>query len=81
MRTLTTGCLAYFETVHGGLVPCRVVSIDPVNHYMVQFQVTASRAGYQKGSHYNGTTMQIIPRDAVRFRKYGTWILPYKVGA
>lgn len=70
-----TGDLAYIDSVKGGLVPCKVISIKGRD---VTVRVTADRYGYNKGTVVTLYCLQIVPRGAVHRRRYTTTIGPYQ---
>jgi hypothetical protein len=70
--------LAYFDSL-SGLVPCRILAVgdwsDGASQARIQF--TATRGPYQKGRVETHPLRRIVPRDAIRRRKYSKVILPY----
>ena len=80
--TLKAGQLAYLDTVHSGLISCRVLRIykserdNLTDHAQVDVVVTATRkSAWPKGTRRTASARLVIPRDAVR----GKRILPYAV--
>lgn len=72
--TLKAGDLAYIDTVAGGLVPCRVRSIDWTG---ADVQVTASRPGWERGDveHFVNPAIALVHRDQVKQRHGQPWII------
>lgn len=72
--TLKAGDLAYIDTVAGGLVPCRVKSIDWTG---ADVQVTASRPGWERGDveHFVNPAISLVHRDQVKQRHGQPWII------
>jgi hypothetical protein len=75
--------LAYIDSF-AGLVPCRVTDVrdvrDPVLstiYRQVTATVTADRGAYKRGEIVSLASHTIVPRTAVRRRKYSTRILPF----
>jgi hypothetical protein len=83
VRTLKAGCLAYYDTTFSGLVPVRVVSVSrseiPTGFYVVKAKVTEDHAAWRKGDEVESSSRWIVPRSAIKRRKYSTSILPYEV--
>jgi hypothetical protein len=71
--------LAYFETVRDGLVSCRVNKIvRRTNGALdISFTVTGNHRTYSRGYVAWSTSMHVIPRHAIRRRKYSTVVLPF----
>lgn len=88
--TLAQPLLAYLDS-HSGLVPCRITSAAwaPLHQggpyeltlcgtvTAARGQVLPGRFLYPKGAAVSGSVVSIVPRGAVRFRKYGARILAY----
>jgi hypothetical protein len=68
-----TDSLAYLDSF-SGMVPVKVLCITRDD---VRIRVTARRGAYIKGELLTCRHSTIVPRRAVRFRKYGTRILPF----
>jgi hypothetical protein len=70
--------LAYLDSF-SGLVPCRVVAVgdwsDPGSEARIQF--TATRGPWKRGEFETFPLRRVVPRSAVRRRKYSTSIMPY----
>lgn len=84
MPVLKAGGLACYETISCGLVPCKVEKVSAHENSgcvfkEATFTVTASRGPYKRGEVLTVLTTSVVPRAAVRRRKYGTYILPYNV--
>jgi len=85
---LKRACLAYIDTLHSGLVPCKIVRIETdkrqdgkiVAHVVAR--VTAPRYAYKQGeivtSEHHG---RIVPRSAVRqfMRRGYSIVLPFYI--
>jgi hypothetical protein len=71
--------LAYFDSF-AGLVPCRIVAVGDWNdaNSLARVQYTATRGAYKRGEYDTQTLRYIVPRTAVRRRKYGTVIVAYR---
>jgi hypothetical protein len=74
---------AYYDSV-AGLIPCRVLSIRGESGLAsstqeVTFAITASRGPYTQGEILRCAALWVVPRAAVKRRKYGTVIRPYLV--
>ena len=79
--SLTTGCLAYFDSF-AGLVPCWIMSIagplgTPSTAQRVTVKFTAKRGPYKRGEIHETSGLHILPRGAARFGKHSTAIRPY----
>jgi hypothetical protein len=81
--------LAYFDSFHG-LVPCKVVSIDPrpFGEIAITLKATAARGPYDRGAIISTNARAAIPRKAIRVRSGQYRVRPYlwtvdgpKVGA
>lgn len=71
MQTYGIGTLAYFDSLRSGLVPCKVVDIQPGRVAVVEITaiVTANRYAYKRGERITFSGTHIIPRKHVkRFR-------------
>lgn len=87
LPALRADSLAYFDST-GGLVPCRVgrVYFKPIypdepdfgSSVYADIELTASRGVYHKGETYSWPASMVVPRRAVRMRKYGARVLPYR---
>lgn len=72
--TLKAGDLAFIETVRGGLVPCKVLTLDWTGADVL---VTASRPGWNRGDveHFINPAVTLVHRGQVKRYKDGTtWI-------
>jgi hypothetical protein len=83
---LRTGCLAYYRGVLNEMVPCRVLRVyrgEPGvagRPICVDVVMTADRGVYRKGERLDGMGWRyVIPRGAVRMRKTGALLLPYRI--
>lgn len=83
---LRSGCLAYYRDVFNAMVPCRVLRVyrgEPGvagRPLYVALVVTADRGVYRKGERLDGLSWRyVIPRRAVRMRRTGALLLPYRV--
>lgn len=69
LPVLRTGDLAYLDSALDGIIPCRVIKIDPK---MIHAVVTADRFGYQQGEKVDcgnfGGASDIVPRSVVTFK-------------
>ena len=65
METLRAGILAYFDSFDG-LIPCRVLSIDPQRN--VCAQLTANRGAYKRGEVLESSHNWVVPRSSVYVR-------------
>ena len=80
--SLTTGCLAYFDSF-AGLVPCWIMSITgpigaPSTAQRVTVKFTAKRGPYKRGEVYETSGLHVCPRGAARFGKHVTTIRPFE---
>jgi len=76
--SLTTGCLAYFDSF-AGLVPCWITSITgptgtPSTAQRVTVKFTAKRGPYKRGEILETSGLHVCPRSAARFGKHCTTI-------
>ena len=70
--------LAYYETVRSGLVPCKVTRVVRAGGELrIWAKVTGPRSGYARGDTIESTGLHMVPRHAVRRRRYSTIILAY----
>lgn len=71
--------LAYYETVRSGLVPCKVTRMVRAvrGELRIWAKVTGPRSGYARGDTIESTGLHMVPRHAVRRRRYSTIILAY----
>ena len=71
--------LAYFDSITQGLVPCQVVAMgnDELHGLWIRVRFTASRGPWRRGEVTTWTGRSIVPRHAVKRRKYSSTILPY----
>lgn len=80
MLTLKAGDKAFIDGF-SGFIPCVVTRIfTDVNYpHIVHTEaiVTRTKKGYTKNELVQMDHL-IIPRNAVRYRKYGTWIAPFE---
>ena len=90
METLTTGSLAYIDTLTDGLVPCRVTAIRsrtafdhgttrPSSDVVVDAIITKRTRLFDPGERVSYSSVWVFPRKAVSFRKLGTRIRAYNV--
>lgn len=65
------GELAYFDSIARGLVPCRVIGVEP-SQQLVRIKMTATRAGYPRGYEFTSSSRWVIPRTSIvkRNRRY-----------
>ena len=80
--SLTTGCLAYFDSF-AGLVPCWITSITgptgtPSTAQRVTVKFTAKRGPYKRGEILETSGLHVCPRSAARFGKHCTTIRPFE---
>ena len=69
---------AYYETVRSGLVPCKVTRVVRAGGELrIWAKVTGPRSGYARGDTIESTGLHMVPRHAVRRRRYSTIILAY----
>jgi hypothetical protein len=67
--------LAYYDSL-AGLVPCRVDSVRRVQGGRLwRLTSTAARGPYAKGARIESNSIHVIPRTALRRRRYHTLIL------
>ena len=70
--------LAYLDSF-AGLVPCRIVAVgvwrDGSSQARVQY--TATRGAYRRGDFGTHVLRHVVPRTAIRRRKYSTRIAAY----
>jgi hypothetical protein len=84
METLTSGAKAYLDSFTG-LIPCKVLSIvgnsTPFasSTHCVTVEITGNGRAYKKGQQETTNSIRVIPRKAIRRRKYSTTIRLYKV--
>ena len=83
METLKVGSFAYYDSF-SGLIPCKVIALGgpsgTVNsNQRAAIKLTAPLGPYKTGEKLYLSCLQVVPRKAVRFRKYGTRILCYNV--
>lgn len=75
---LRTGRLAYYVTIHGGLIPCKVNSIvgtsgEPSTAQRIVVTVTADRPGaWKRGEVLDTLGVNVIPRESVHWSR-GRW--------
>ena len=81
MLTLKSGDLAYYSTLQGYLVPCKVLAIAPGSN-AVRVKFTASRGSFDRGSVMTTRPGIVIPRKGYVTRRgsYGRTkiMLPFK---
>ena len=71
--------LAYYDSLTAGLVPVKVTCICAGAYGReATMTVMADRRGYKRGEQFTGSTLFVVPRDAIRRRKYGTYIKAHK---
>jgi hypothetical protein len=75
---LKAGVSAYLDAF-AGLVPCRVLAVSRATGGWVKIRVTRTVGAYSRGEVLERRPNWVVPRSAVRFRKFGTRILPYDV--
>lgn len=80
---LKVGDLAYFDGMTG-LAKCKVVSINgksqhPTSAVEVEIELTKDYIGWPKGKILRISSIWVVPRNAVRKRKYGSTIGFYTV--
>lgn len=84
---LRSGMLAYLDTLTAGLIPCKVLSVrgksgNPSSAAVCNVRFTASRGTFKRGEVWTGEwSLHVVPRDAVKRRKYGARIGRYTVEA
>lgn len=70
--------LAYLDSF-SGLVPCRIIAVgdwsDRNSECRVQY--TATRGPYKRGQFDTWPLRNVVPRSAIRHRKYNTTIQTY----
>jgi len=81
--TLKADVAAYYDSV-AGLIPCRVLSIRgesglASSKQEVTIAITASLGPYTRGEILRCAALWVVPRAAVKRRKYGVAIRPYLV--
>lgn len=95
MPTLKSGTLAYLDTFAGLVpVRVLSVTEEPREgpgpYFDLTFggarttirakvKVTANRGAYKVGDEIESSSIDVVPRDAVRRTKYSSYILPYHV--
>lgn len=85
MNTLAKGDLAYCDAFLSGLIPCKVLDIEPasVSGYAITVVLTATRGAWKRGEVLvrHSTDRSVIPRGAV-YRTSGQYrIAPYSIAA
>ena len=80
---LRTGDLAYYDALTA-IIPCRVLSIRgesgaPGSASSVRIKTTAARNGWPKGTEFDSFSHHVVPRGAMKFRRYGARITYYTV--
>lgn len=73
-ETVKVGDLAYYKSITGAMVPCKILSID--SEGKVTFRVTASRSYYRKGDvEEMPSGLWIHSRKAVKIGARGVQVL------
>jgi hypothetical protein len=75
LPTLRAGMSAVLDS-SSGLIPVKVLSISGNS---AQVQIKRDGGGYRKGETVSASTSRVVPRAAVRRRKYGTGIGRYDI--
>jgi hypothetical protein len=71
------GMKAYLDSF-AGLVACEIVQVNPSSHSCIRIRVTARKnPSWKFGELFDGSPFRIVPRAAIRRRKYGTHIARY----
>ncbi len=75
---LEIGDLAYFDSVFNGLVPIKLMGIEE-SPFLVEYLVrtTCQWGTYPNHEYFKITKNSIVPRNMVKRRKYGTYIMPH----
>ena len=73
-ETVKVGDLAYYQSITGAMVPCKILNID--SEGKVTFRVTASRSYFRKGDvEEMPSGLWVHSRKAVKFGAYGARVL------
>ncbi len=80
---LRSGARAYVDSFFG-LIPCKVLAIRgdsgiSSSSQDVDVLLTANRGAYKRGERLTWRGLNVVPREAVRFRKHGVRIRQYFV--
>jgi len=71
------GDLAYWDTIGGGLIPCKVIDIPAAgcgrwhSGGSVVVRLTATRGAWKRGEVIRSNASGVIPRGMVQFKKNG----------
>jgi len=75
-KILRKGILAYYDSF-SGFILCKVLSVN--SNGRAEIEITVSRGAYRKGEILEFSTLNVVPRSAVKVKCGQFRILKYKI--